>query len=135
MSDLVEHRARWIKNRAFCASLGPEHADWMVTAIFYSSVHAIGALLAADGVRSPDNHKNRFGILRENNRYRQIYRKYKFIYDASIDSRYGCNESCWIPADVVEQDILRGSFFPLEKSVSKLLGPEAPDLDPLELKR
>ncbi len=107
----------------------------MVTAIFYASVHAIGALLASDGVKPPDNHKRRFEILRATNRYKQIYSNYKFIYDASIHSRYGCSEPDWVPVEVVDRDVLRASFFPLEKSVCKLLGTAAPDLGPLTLRK
>ena len=107
----------------------------MVTAIFYASVHAIGSVLAADGVSPPDNHTRRFEILRRTNRYKKIYSNYKFIYDASIESRYGCSSDAWIPVEVVDRDILRGSFFPLEKSVCKLLGEAAPTLDPLTLRK
>lgn len=107
----------------------------MVTAIFYASVHAIGTLFVADRVKPPDTHSARFRVLRATNRYRQIYRHYKPIYDASIDSRYGCRPSVWMPADLVDADLLRGEFFPLEKSVCKLLVGEAPKLEPLMLQK
>ena len=52
MSRLHDHRDRWLHNRAFMATLPDEYPDWMVTASFYSAIHAIGALLAADGAEA-----------------------------------------------------------------------------------
>ena len=69
---LVHHRARWLENRVFLSQLPDERADWMVTAAFYVSVHAVGTLLAKDGAGTAMTHSERFAILKRSNRYRKV---------------------------------------------------------------
>ena len=133
MSRTTDHIARWQHNRSFMASLNDEHADWMVTSAFYAAVHAIGAVFSSDGVQPPPDHTNRFRVLKTTNRYKNLYLKYSPLFDASLVSRYHCDPSDWVDAVAVRTNIIPRYLFPLEKSVSKLLGSQAPELPHLSL--
>lgn len=133
MSRTEDHIMRWQHNRAFMASLDDKNADWMVTAAFYAAVHAIGAVFSSDGVQPPSDHTNRFRVLKTTNRYKNIYVKYSPLFDASLASRYHCNPTDWVDAAQVRKKIIPRYLFPIENSVSKLLGSGAPELPRLSL--
>jgi hypothetical protein len=68
-----------------------EHLPWVVTVAFYRALHIIEAVFAADS-KSPmahtDDHKIRNRLLKTTNRYRQLWRMYRPLWEASLIARY-----------------------------------------------
>jgi hypothetical protein len=77
-SDLriQEHLDQWGHNRAFLQEIPPKYPDWMVTSGLYIAIHAIEALLTADGAKERSRHQDRLQILQAEKRYEQIYKHF-----------------------------------------------------------
>jgi hypothetical protein len=76
VAGIPEHLAQWRHNRRFVASIEPEYPDWAVTACFYLAIHAVEALLTADGARPRCAHQDRLRILPSEQRYEKISRSF-----------------------------------------------------------
>lgn len=116
-------------------SIEDEYSDWMVTAAFYASIHSIGALFAADGSAAPSSHTERFRTLKTRNRYSEIFKRYRPLYDASQTTRYDCQAANWVTAEKFRTLILPKYYFPLENSVIGLLKADAPTLPVISISR
>lgn len=70
---------------------GDDHLPWVVTVAFYKALHIVEAVFAADR-HSPmphtDDHKVRNRLLKTTNRYAQLWRMYRPLWDASLVARY-----------------------------------------------
>lgn len=70
---------------------GDEHLPWAVTVAFYKALHVVETVFAADK-QSPlphtDDHKLRNQVLKTTNRYRQLWRMYRPLWEASLIARY-----------------------------------------------
>lgn len=126
MAQVTEHLAQWRHNRQFVSSLGAEYPDWAVTACFYLAIHAVEALLTADGARPRCAHQDRLRILQSEQRYEKISRSFHVLYDLAHGTRYSATPSRWIPADQIDQRVIRGLVYPIETSVRKLLAASHP---------
>ena len=63
----------------------PQHADWIVTLVFYKALHAVDAYLATLEIH-PKGHVTRNRSVR---RYiEDIFSQYFALYDASREARY-----------------------------------------------
>ncbi len=120
MSTRQDHIQQWKHNRQFASSIEPEYHDWIVTAIFYTAVHAIDTLLAHDKVVI-HNHETRNKALQLTNRYEFINKKYDALYSLCRTIRYLAHPTQWIPADRLQKDVVQRYLYPIEKSVQKLI--------------
>jgi len=115
------HIRQWEHNRALLGLIPRTHPDWIVTVCFYTALHAVDALLAADKVANITSHEARNLVLMRTNRYQAINRKYHPLYSLSRTVRYMADPAHWIPAERIEGDILARYLYPLEQSVQHLM--------------
>ena len=78
----------------------------MVTASLYLAIHAVEALLTADGAKARSRHQDRLEILQCEKLYERIYRSYRQLYDLAHVTRYSAAPSRWIPADAVKRRVI-----------------------------
>jgi hypothetical protein len=76
----------------------PAMPQWVVTVAFYKALHIIEAVFAADKksvARHTDDHTQRNDLLRRNNRYHNIWKHYRPLWNDSLIARYlqGSNET------------------------------------------
>ncbi len=114
------HIVQWRHNRELIEKLPASHADWVVTAAFYTAVHAVDAALAHDG-HLVSNHEGRFEALAFANRLSKPRRLLHTLYNLSRTTRYSANPGKWVAADRIDPDVIRGHLYPLEQSVQKLI--------------
>jgi hypothetical protein len=126
LASVDEHIAQWNHNRKFLQDISPEFPDWIITAALYPSVHAVEALLTADGARQRSSHKDRLQILQSEKRYEKIYRSFRIVHDLAHVTRYSAQPSRWISESEIEQRIIRGHVYPIEASVKSLLAQARP---------
>lgn len=115
------HIAQWHHNRALIEKLPASHSDWVVTAAFYTAVHAIDAALAHEG-HLVSNHEKRFEALAFVNRLAKPRQLLHTLYNLSRTARYSADPSQWIAPRRIEPDEIRGRLYPLEQSIQKLIG-------------
>jgi hypothetical protein len=120
MSTKAQHHAQWQHNRGFIKSIDEKYCDWVVTAMFYTAVHAVQLLLEHDNVRGVIGHTGRNQILKKVSRYREIWNNYRPLFDAARASRYDCAPG-WIPIEDVKRQ-LAPYLYRLETSVTRLSG-------------
>ena len=120
MASTSNHLKQWKHNREFLPTILPKHADWIVTATFYTALHAVDALLYADNLRIT-NHNNRNDILINTHKYMQITRHYLPLYDLSRTVRYLADPVTWVPFEKISSDVFTKYLYPVERSVKKLL--------------
>lgn len=131
MSRVENHIRRWRHNRKFLGQIPDGFPDWMVTATFYTAVHAIEALFAHDKLPASSNHDNRRQVLRSVNRYQQIYKHFDPLYQASRVARYQCDPNSWLPVEDVKSELIPRYLYPLEQSVRKLIKEQATLFEPV----
>lgn len=108
-------------NRRFVACIPLIFPDWLVTASFYTAVHAVNALLLHDGVTSITSHDTRNRVLINTNRYQFIWERYHGLYVLSRAVRYAADQRLWVQAQDVEKQVFQQLLYPVERSVQKLL--------------
>jgi hypothetical protein len=113
-------------------SIDPQFHDWIVTAVFYTSLHAIDTLLAHDKV-VVTSHEGRNRALNLTNRYDFINQKYQPLYGLARTMRYFANPAKWVPANLVKSQVVERYLYPIENSVQKLIGLDL-RLPPVQLK-
>jgi hypothetical protein len=121
MADKPSHINQWKHNRRFMESIDPQFHDWIVTAAFYTALHAIDSLLAHDRV-VVTNHEGRNRALHLTNRYEFINQKYHPLYGLARTMRYFANPLKWVPAATIKSQVIERYLYPIEKSVQKLMG-------------
>lgn len=77
-----DHLRQWKHNRDFIPSIEHAFHDWIITATFYTALHAVDALLVHDKVPVHD-HRSRNDALVTVNRYDRIWRSYQPLYNLS----------------------------------------------------
>jgi|SRR5665213_1055995 len=90
----------------------------MTTVAFYTAVHAIQTLLCLDGNNRATTHESRSQILYSVQRYKDLIRDFKALYDASRAARYDC--SGWLDAAMVRNELIRNRLFRIEDRVNRL---------------
>jgi hypothetical protein len=126
-SRIEEHLQQWQHNRAFLPQISLRFRDWIVTAALYLAIHAIEAVLTADGARARSRHRDRLEILQREKRYERINKSFHVLYNLAHVTRYSATPSRWVPADQIEQRILRDLVYPID-SVRKLLAASKPPI-------
>lgn len=126
------HISQWTHNRGFLQTIRPQYPDWAVTAIFYTALHAIDALLAADKVQGIYSHETRNRALMNTNRYARLWNLYQPLHDLSRTVRYLAEPERWVAWDDIDRQVIRRYLYPIENSVQKLMNKEL-DLPTIEL--
>ncbi|HSV14458.1 MAG TPA: hypothetical protein VLI90_09370 [Tepidisphaeraceae bacterium] len=121
MADKQSHINQWKHNRKFISSIDPEFHDWIITAVFYTAVHAVDTLLAHDKVTVTD-HEARNRALKLTNRYEQINLKYEALYGLARTIRYFANPTKWVAPERIYKDVVVRYLYPIEASVQKHMG-------------
>ncbi len=127
------HLDQWQHNRTFLQSIEPLYPDWAVTAVFYTALHAVDALLTGDKVPGIVSHETRNRALMHTNRYAKIWDRYQPLHDLSRTIRYLAQPGRWVPWERIESDVVRRHLYPIEQSVQKLLNVQL-DLPPIALR-
>lgn len=128
MSRIQEHLDQWAHNRAFIQTVEADFPDWLVTAALYAALHAIEAILTADGAKPRSRHQDRFEILQSEQRYQKIYECFHVLYGLSHVTRYSANPSRWMPAESIQKKVIGELVYPIETSVRKLLAAARPPI-------
>lgn len=92
MSDRATHLDWAERNRQFAATIktgAAAHADWAVTAVFYSAVHLLEAYLAGMG-EHPGGHGERSQAFQDHSVLVEVWEDYREMKDYSEDARYRC---------------------------------------------
>ena len=126
------HIKQWKHNREFVATIAPTFPDWAVTAIFYTALHAIDALLKHDNVL-PVNHDSRNNTLMRTNRYMKIWKLYQPLYNLSRTVRYLAKPEKWVSWDEIQSNVIGRYLHPIEGSVENLMQ-SSQSLPPLTVK-
>lgn len=125
MATPAEHRAKALHNEQFIHSysLGAgDFADWAVTALFYSAVHWLRALITKSGFHVGNYKEEEFAatvLLRKGMLNHQAWQWYRNLKDDSRDARY--EMVMFTPADY--EHLHRECFIPLRAFVQDLLSP------------
>ena len=126
------HITQWKHNRLFISSIDREFHDWIVTAVFYTALHAVDALLSHDKI-TITNHDARNLALLQANRYEFINEKYLPLYGLARSVRYFANPAKWVPASAIKKDVVERYLYPIENSVQRLMGQDL-NLGPVSVK-
>lgn len=121
MATPAQHKSKWLHNRQFLGTIADEFPDWMVTVMFYAALHAVENLFAHDGTRTHGGHTARNQTLKTVQRYRNIWRHYRPVFDAARTTRYEVETIFWVPAEDVKTK-LSSHLYAIEASVLKLTG-------------
>ena len=103
---------------------------WLVVVAFYKAVHLVEAVFAADGAGHMHDHQTRNRVLKTTPRYKQIWKNYSPLWQASLVARYmedGNGTAVpsfaeYMPPDAVDRLILKHYLHQIEQSVSRLIG-------------
>lgn len=120
MPTLDNHLFQWRHNRTFLSTISLDYHDWIITAAFYTALHAVDAVLAFDNV-TVTNHEGRNRILGMTNRYEKINNSYWPLYNLSRTVRYLAKPQVWVPANRVQKEVIERYLYPIERSVQKLI--------------
>lgn len=120
MASVEAHLRQFHHNRELISKLPSSHHDWMVTAVFYSCVHLIDAVLASENFH-PVVHKRRNVAVANSNRLEFIAKKYDPLYQLCRKVRYLAEPGLWVPLAEFDRQIVRGYLYPIEQSAFRLL--------------
>ncbi len=132
MATTSDHLRQWRHNRELVSRIPPTHPDWIVTVSFYTALHAIDALLAADKVSRIVSHAARNSVLTQTNKYAHLAKTFLPLYDLSQTVRYLADPAAWISFDSVEREVFRRYLYPIENSVMRLLKTSEMSADPIQ---
>lgn len=119
MATAAPHQMKWLRHRAFAATIDAAYPDWMVVAVFHAALHAVETLLRHDEVRVHGGHTARNQTPKGYNRHRQIRRHDHPLYDATRTARYEVASDRWVSAEDVKGRLAK-RLYRLEQSVLKL---------------
>ncbi len=122
---LESHIKQWLHNRALVEKIPATHPDWIVTIVFYASVHAIDAALAFDNI-AVSSHETRFKAIAMTNRMKKIGLLYHPLYNLSRTVRYTADPDLWIPPSEIDKQVIKAYLLPIENSVVNLIGRSVP---------
>lgn len=107
-----------------------EFPGWATTIAFYSALQVVEAVFAHEGIHS-DQHGDRNGMLKRQNRYKHIWTHYRDLWNDSLIARYmeGCGDnqpgplfSAYMSGAKVEQTHIKHNLHQIIKSARKLIG-------------
>lgn len=103
MPATQDHLAQAQHNKGLLALLwkgSSTYPDWVVTVTFYVAVHLVEAYFDRKySVHSP-SHTERSRDFTSMVELKPIYGDYSELYNLSMESRYRCHPSKWIPSRV-----------------------------------
>ena len=132
MASHSTHLNQWKHNRSFLPLIPSDYPDWLVTVVFYTALHVIDAVLAADKVTRIHSHETRNDVLQRTNRYSKIYKLYHPLYQLARTVRYLANPAEWIKYTDVDDKVIQAYLYPIEKSAETLLKADL-ELSPIVL--
>jgi hypothetical protein len=112
---------QWKHNRAFLGVIPPTFNDWIITATFYTALHAVEALLSADGTPDHSKHGLRHRVLQSSPRYDKIYPSYEVLYNLAHVTRYTAQPRLWTSPEDLEPRVFERGLYPVEAEVRRLL--------------
>lgn len=121
MASTSSHLQQWKHNRDFLPHIPSSYTDWIVTVVFYTALHAVDALLAADKVPRIIDHHARNAVLMNTNKYLRIWKCYSPLYSLSRTVRYLADPISWVSFSQVQEQVFARYLYPIEKSVKGLL--------------
>ena len=133
LNKFASHIEQWRHNRRFLSEIPFNYPDWIVTAAFYTALHAVDTLLTKNGL-TVNGHNGRNDILMRTHHYQQIWRNYKQLYDTSRTVRYLATPQKWVPAKDIMREVVQGLLYPIENSVKKLIDDPGLELPPINLR-
>ena len=124
MPGRAAHIAKAESNERFCDSLTPapassaeQYHDWVVTGLFYSTLHYVDAYLDTGLGFHPESHFQRRGLVATVQQLRPLEELYTTLYLVSLEARYGV--STFTGAEVL--DVRANYFNPLRNRLRALL--------------
>ena len=124
MPARAAHIAKAERNERFCDSISrnfassPEHYnDWLITGLFYSTLHYVDAYLDSGLGFHPESHFQRRALVARIAELRPLEGLYTTLYLISLEARYG------VPTFTVAEvlDIRANYFNPLKNRLRALL--------------
>src|SRR6185369_6254350 len=119
MASTQRHLRQWKHNRDFIATIDPKFNDWIVTASFYTSLHAIDAMLVHDRAGNITRHEDRRRILLNQNVYEPLWNLFDPLYGLCRTIRYFARPQDWIRFDEIEEKVFRRYLYPIEEFTFK----------------
>lgn len=132
MENMNRHLRQWKHNRSFLQSISREYHDWIITASFYTALHAVDTLLASRKDEA-QSHSSRNDKLARTNSYSKIYKHDRPLYELSRSIRYLAMPQRWVSYENIEPKVIKGMLYPIEQSVIKLANLNDIDLTPIKL--
>lgn len=121
MPNRSQHRNKAKSNRDFLATISPDHLPWTAVAAFYTAVHLVESLRAAENDHS-ESHGDRNAYVQSN--HRVIHGAFRDLYNASRLARYHGNADFHraFPDSMVIDTIVGVWLVEVEKYVDGRLG-------------
>jgi hypothetical protein len=119
-AEIDQHLSQWRRNRSFVSVIPESNYEWSITAVFYTAIHLIDAVLAAEGMR-PTNHEQRKDYLNKVRNFDLLRRQFHTLYNLARVVRYTPDPAEWVSQEDVEKRVIRGIYMPLENSALKLI--------------
>jgi hypothetical protein len=123
MPSASQHRSKAERNRQFLDSISiDEYPDWVVVAAFYTAVHLVERLRAANGDGHSASHEDRLDYA-QHNLPPDIHTAYHVLQNASLLARYQATADFFNqfqPQDVTDQ-IVNGRLHQIEEHVQSTL--------------
>ncbi len=115
MPSQQEHLWQYRHNASFVTFLRTSegaslYMDWEITAMFYTLLHLVDAILVEKGFK-PNDHQGRNGYVNRVDSFRQIRHDYMALASYSHAARYG------VSIDAVKLSKARGAF---QRSIDSL---------------
>jgi len=102
MPQKSEHLKKAQHDEQFVSSLDLQttpYLDWIITGMFYSSLHYVEAYFATLRAHSPD-HRTRDSAIRRDQNIKAVFDDYSELKNFSINARYYLHH--FTPADVTQ---------------------------------
>ena len=126
--EQAEHNRRFLQK---ILEIVKEFADWVAVAAFYTALHYVEALFfryKPQNQQHATNHEMRERLLKQDQRFKQVWRHYWHLWQASVVARYLQSPkgnyrrfADYISPEKVKTTLIEYHLNRLIKSVEKLL--------------
>lgn len=108
---------QWKHNRDFARTIDPPYRDWQVTAVFYTALHLINAVLAKYNI-VVERHTERNDEVRFNAVFDVVRNKYLNLFRICSVTRYDAEPDLWIPKNYLTiNDLVNDLLTPIEQNL------------------
>ena len=117
------HQAKAAHNRQFAAAVATlenGYQDWQTIALFYAAVHLVQGYFVAATSIYPQNHQDRDEAILNDPHLRPIYKQYRELKEAALNSRYLC-----LPVNDFDVSNAQKNLSALQVHLDGLLAPPA----------